>query len=90
MESTRPPNTLLSPSKPLRVWQVSVDTGEQRPLTNDASDYLVAGLSHDGQRVIAARVESSWSLWVAALTKTSAARQVDSGMGAFDLLESVA
>ena len=77
-------------ARPLRVWQVSVDTGEQRPLTNDASDYLVAGLSHDGQRVIAARVESSWSLWVAPLTKTSAARQVDSGMGAFDLLESVA
>ena len=68
-------------ARPLRLWQVSVDTGEQRPLTNDASDYLLAGLSHDGQRVIAVRVESSWSLWVAPLTKTSAARQAGCGNG---------
>jgi Tol biopolymer transport system component/DNA-binding winged helix-turn-helix (wHTH) protein len=77
-------------ARPLRLWQVSVASGEQQPITNDARDYLLAGISHDQQHVVAVRVESSWSLWVAPLTKTSDARQVDSGTGAFELFESLA
>ena len=78
------------PARPLRLWEVSIASGQQHPVTDDASDYLLAGLSYDRQRVIAVRVETSWSLWVASLTQTSAARQVDAGTGAFDLLEGVA
>ena len=78
------------PARPLRLWQVSIASGQQHPVTNDESDYLLAGLSYDRREVIAVRVETSWSLWVASLRQTSAARQVDAGTGAFDLLEGVA
>ena len=66
---------------PLRLWRVSVVPGRLRAITNDASDYLLAGLSDDRQRVIAVRVETSWSMWVASLANPSAARRVDAGPG---------
>lgn len=75
-------------ARPLRLWQVSVASGQRYPLTTDASDYLAAGLSQD--RVFAVRVATSWSLWVASLDEPAAARQVDAGAGAFHLFEGVA
>jgi Tol biopolymer transport system component len=75
----------------LRLWDVSVATGQRRPLTDDASDYLLTGLARDGQRAVAVRSSTEWSLWVAPLVNASAAaREVARGAGAFDLLEGVA
>jgi Tol biopolymer transport system component len=78
-------------AQPLRLWDVSVATGGRRPVTDDASDYLLTGLARDGQRAVAVRTSTAWSLWVAPLVDAAAAaREVARGVGAFDLLEGVA
>jgi Tol biopolymer transport system component/DNA-binding winged helix-turn-helix (wHTH) protein len=53
---------------PQRLWLVSASTGAMRPLTNDVSDYELAGVPPDGSRVLALRLESTRSLWTADAT----------------------
>jgi Tol biopolymer transport system component/DNA-binding winged helix-turn-helix (wHTH) protein len=53
---------------PQRLWLVSASTGVMRPLTNDVSDYELAGVPSDGSRVFALRLESTRSLWTADAT----------------------
>jgi Tol biopolymer transport system component/DNA-binding winged helix-turn-helix (wHTH) protein len=77
-------------SSPLRLWQIALAAPVIRPLTTDTSDYLLAGLTDDGRRLAAVRVEVARSLWVAPLTDTSRARQVGSDAGELAGLESVA
>jgi Tol biopolymer transport system component/DNA-binding winged helix-turn-helix (wHTH) protein len=77
-------------SSPLRLWQIALTAPAMRPLTTDVSDYLLAGLTDDGQRLAAVRVEVARSLWVAPMKDVSRAQQVGSDAGELADLESVA
>ena len=63
-------------SSPLRLWQIPLAAPVMRPLTSDTSDYLLSGLTDDGRRLAAVRVEVARSVWVAPATDVSRARQV--------------
>ena len=52
-----------APSAPLRLWQIALGSGAMRPLTTDISDYLLAGLTGEGKRLAAVRVDVSRNLW---------------------------
>ena len=78
------------PSSPLRLWQISLAAPMLRPLTNDVSDYLLAGLTADGRRLAAVRVDIARSLWVAPVSDLSRAQQVGWDAGALGGVESVA
>ncbi len=77
-------------SSPLRLWQIPLAAPVARPLTLDISDYLLAGLTDDGQRLAAVRVDVARSLWIAPITDVSQAQQVGSDAGGLAGLESVA
>jgi DNA-binding winged helix-turn-helix (wHTH) protein/Tol biopolymer transport system component len=77
-------------SAPLRLWQISVASGEMRPLTSDISDYLLAGLAGEGRQVAAVRVDVARSLWMAPVKDLSQARQVGYDAGDLSELESLA
>jgi Tol biopolymer transport system component/DNA-binding winged helix-turn-helix (wHTH) protein len=74
---------------PLRLWQIELARATMRPLTTDISDYLLAGLTGDGQRLAAVRVDVARSLWVAPVTDLARARQVASDAGELSELESL-
>ena len=50
---------------PQRLWVVSASTGAMRALTNDVSDYELAGAPPEGSGVVALRLESTRTLWTA-------------------------
>ena len=77
-------------SSPLRLWQIPLAAPVMRPLTSDTSDYLLSGLTDDGRRLAAVRVEVARSVWVAPVTDVSRARQVGSDAGELSQLESIA
>jgi Tol biopolymer transport system component/DNA-binding winged helix-turn-helix (wHTH) protein len=49
----------------LRIWQVSVGTGEARVLTNDASNYASISLDRAADKMIATYVSNSFHLYLA-------------------------
>jgi Tol biopolymer transport system component len=67
-------------ARPQRLWRLSA-SGAFHPLTDDVSDYSLAGITRDGRSVVAVRAEVARSLWVADLSNLDGARQiaVDSG-----------
>jgi Tol biopolymer transport system component len=77
-------------SSPLRLWQIPLDAPVMRPLTRDISDYLLAGVTGDGHRLAAVRVEVARSLWVSPVTDVARARQVGSDAGELAGVESLA
>ena len=77
-------------SAPLRLWQISVASGEMRPLTTDISDYLLAGLTGQGRQLAAVRLDVARSLWVASIADLSRPQQVGSDAGELSELESLA
>ncbi len=77
-------------SSPLRLWQIPLAAPVMRPLTSDTSDYLLSGLTDDGRRLAAVRVEIARSVWVAPATDVSRARQVGTDAGELSQLESIA
>ena len=77
-------------SSPLRLWQIPLAAPVMRPLTRDISDYLLAGMTGDGTRLAAVRVDVARSVWVAPATDVARARQVGSDAGELAGLESVA
>jgi Tol biopolymer transport system component/DNA-binding winged helix-turn-helix (wHTH) protein len=77
-------------SSPLRLWEVMVDTGVRRAITEEIGDYRLAGLTGDGRRLAAVRVEVARSVWVASLADPSRARQVSAESGELAGLESLA
>jgi DNA-binding winged helix-turn-helix (wHTH) protein/Tol biopolymer transport system component len=77
-------------SAPLRLWRIALDSGAMRPLTTDISDYMIAGLTSDGQQLAAVRVDVARSLWLAPLSDLSRARQVAWDAGELSELESLA
>lgn len=74
---------------PLRLWLLELASGTMRPLTTDISDYLLAGLTTDGQ-LAAVRVDVARSLWLAPLSDLTRAKQVASDAGELTELESLA
>lgn len=50
---------------PQRLWSVSTATGAMRPLTDDLNDYSLVGMAEHEALVLAVRLESTRSLWVA-------------------------
>jgi DNA-binding winged helix-turn-helix (wHTH) protein/Tol biopolymer transport system component len=80
-----------TPSSPLRLWQIPLAAPTtMRPLTTDVSDYLLSGVTDDGRRIAAVRVDVARSLWVAPLDDVSHARQIGSEAGELTELESLA
>src|SRR4029450_255964 len=77
-------------SAPLRLWRIALASGEMQPLTTDVSDYLLAGLTSEGQRLAAVRVDVGGTLWLAPAADLSRARQVASDAGELSELESLA
>ena len=77
-------------SSPLRLWRIPFDSPVMRPLTTDISDYLLAGVTSDGRRLAAVRVDVARTLWVGPITDLSRARQVGSDAGELSELESIA
>jgi Tol biopolymer transport system component len=77
-------------SSPLRLWQLPLEAPAMRPVTTDISDYILAGLTHGGQRLGAVRVDVARHLWVGPVADLSAARQVGSDAGELSELESIA
>jgi Tol biopolymer transport system component len=77
-------------SSPLRLWRIPIDSPVMRPLTTDISDYLLAGVTSDGRRLAAVRVDVARTLWVGPITDLSRARQVGSDAGELSELESIA
>jgi Tol biopolymer transport system component/DNA-binding winged helix-turn-helix (wHTH) protein len=77
-------------SSPLRLWQVPLAAPVLHPLSTDTSDYLLSGMTADGDRLAAVRVEVARSLWIAPLTDMSHAQQLGSDAGELADLESVA
>ncbi len=77
-------------SAPQRLWRIALDSGAMRPLTTDISDYMIAGLTSDGQQLAAVRVDVARSLWLAPLFDLSRARQVAWDAGELSELESLA
>ena len=78
-----------SASAPLRLWRIALDSGVMQLLTTDISDYLLAGITGEGQRLAAVRVEVSRTLWVARMSDLSRARQASSDAGELSELESL-
>jgi len=62
-------------ARPHRLWHLA-RSGAVRPLTHDVSDYSLAGISRDGRSVVAVRAAVARSLWVAEVSRMSAARQI--------------
>jgi Tol biopolymer transport system component/DNA-binding winged helix-turn-helix (wHTH) protein len=77
-------------SSPLRLWHVSAGDPVMRPVTTDISDYLLAGLTDDGRRLAAVRVDVARSLWVGPVNSVARAKQVGSDAGELAELESIA
>jgi len=77
-------------SAPLRLWRITLASGVMQPLTTDVSDHLLAGLTHNGQKVAAVRVDVGRTLWWAPVSDLSRARQVASDAGELSELESLA
>jgi DNA-binding winged helix-turn-helix (wHTH) protein/Tol biopolymer transport system component len=77
-------------SSPLRLWHIPLAAPVMRPLTTDTSDYLLSGLTDDGQRLAAVRVDVARTVWVGPIGDLSRAQQVDAGTGDLSELESVA
>ena len=77
-------------SSPLRLWQIGLAAPVMRPLTTDISDYLLAGVTNDGRRLAAVRVDVARSVWVAPLADVARARQIASDAGELPDLESLA
>jgi Tol biopolymer transport system component len=76
-------------SSPLRLWQIPLSAPVMWPLTTDTSDYLLSGLTDDGQRLAAVRVDVARSLWVGPVMDVSHAQQVGSDTGELSELESI-
>ena len=79
-----------APSAPLRLWQIALSSGAMRPLTTNISDYLLAGLTGDGKRLVAVRVDVSRKLWTGPLSDPSRAQEVGWDAGELSELESLA
>lgn len=77
-------------SAPLRLWRITLASGVMQPLTTDVSDYLLAGLTRNGQKVATVRVDVGRTLWRAPISDLSQARQVASDAGELSELESLA
>lgn len=54
-----------------RIWQISVATGEARPVTKDAANYNTISLSQDAGRIVAKQVGNNFQLyyWANGATK---------------------
>lgn len=52
-------------ASPQRLWSVRIGSGTVHPLTSDVSDYSLVGITPDGSRVLAVRLENTRSLWAA-------------------------
>jgi DNA-binding winged helix-turn-helix (wHTH) protein/Tol biopolymer transport system component len=77
-------------SAPLKLWRITLTSGAMQPLTTDVSDYLLAGLTSQGQKLAAVRVDVARTLWIAPVSDLSRARQVASDAGELSELESLA
>jgi Tol biopolymer transport system component/DNA-binding winged helix-turn-helix (wHTH) protein len=73
-----------------RLWEVSLPSGDLRPLTSDLSDYSLAGLSQPGHGLVAVRSEIARSIWTADLDQAGPARQVALNSGDLGGLEGIA
>ena len=77
-------------SAPQRLWQIELASGAMQALTTDISDYLIAGLTDAGRRLVAVRMDVARNLWVAPLDDLPRAQQVGSDAGGLSGLESIA
>ena len=75
---------------PRRLWEFSLGSGDLRPLTTDLSDYSLAGLTQQGDEVVAVRREVARSIWAADLESASAPRQIALNSGDLGGLEGIA
>lgn len=48
----------------LKIWQVSAETGETQPLTNDAANYSDISLNKAGDKLVATQVSSDFRMYV--------------------------
>ena len=76
-------------ARPQRLWHLA-PSGAVRPLTHDVSDYSLAGVTRDGRSAVAVRADVARSLWVAEVSRLSAARQIAVDSGDVSGLEGVA
>jgi Tol biopolymer transport system component len=77
-------------SSPLRLWRIRLAEPRLRPLTTDISDYRLGGLTSDGRRLAAVRVDVARTLSVAPVDDVGRARQIASDAGELAGLESIA
>jgi Tol biopolymer transport system component len=75
---------------PQRLWEVTIASGAKRPLTHDLSDYALAGVTPDGDRVVAVQGDVARTFWTASLSDPAAARQVAADSGSLGGLEGIA
>jgi Tol biopolymer transport system component/DNA-binding winged helix-turn-helix (wHTH) protein len=55
----------------LRIWQVTTATGEARPLTTDAIDYISLSLDHAASKMIATHTSNTFHLYLAGIKDVS-------------------
>jgi Tol biopolymer transport system component/DNA-binding winged helix-turn-helix (wHTH) protein len=77
-------------SSPLRLWKIPLASPVMRPLTSDISDYLLSGVTHEGRRLAAVRVDVARTLSVAPMNDMSRVQQVAADAGELAELESIA
>jgi Tol biopolymer transport system component len=77
-------------SAPLRLWRIPLASAVMQPLTSDISDYLLSGVTHEGRRLAAVRVDVARTLSVAPLSEMSQVQQVAADAGELAELESIA
>jgi Tol biopolymer transport system component/DNA-binding winged helix-turn-helix (wHTH) protein len=75
---------------PLRLWKLAPGSGALRSLTDDVSDYALAGVTPDARYAMAVRRDTARSLWIADLSSLDRPRRLAVDSGSLDGFEGIA
>ncbi len=75
---------------PARLWMMAPGSTTLRPLTDDGSDYWLAGTTPDARRAVAVRCEAAHVLWTVDLAGANLAHRLTAGCGRLNGFEGIA